>query len=136
MRLPIVVGVSPTLKIRGIIASENIKKGRVIERCPVILMPKKEEKLIEQTIVSNYYFDWSNTYNALVLGYGSLYNHSYTPNAQYVFNYKKKLMVYRAIKSIPKGEEITINYNYYPRSKAKIEEKYMVPDKKYNVIAK
>lgn len=132
MRLPINLGISPTLKIRGIIAAEDIKKGRVIERCPVVLTDIHHDNYIDKTALRNYYFYWNKKNSALVFGYGSLYNHSYTPNAQYVYNYKKKLMVYRAIKNIKKGEEVTINYNYNPRSKKRLDPGLVTPDKSYN----
>ena len=47
---------------------------------------------------------------AIALGFGSLYNHSYTPNACYedVSGHMKN---YIAIRDIQAGEEVTINYN-------------------------
>lgn len=134
MFLPITVGISPTLKIRGILAAKDIKKGQVIERCPVVLMPIKHDTYIEQTTLKHYYFEWNKKNSAVVLGYGSLYNHSYAPNAQYVYNYHKKLMVYRALKDIKKGEEVFINYNYIPRSRKKLDPGFFKKDRKYNSI--
>jgi SET domain-containing protein len=97
---------------RGVFATEKIKKGEVIEVCPVIAIPKKQSKLIRKTILDNYVFDWS-THNqpAVVLGLGSLYNHSYSPNAEHDENVKKKVMIFKALRDIKKGEEITHNYN-------------------------
>jgi SET domain-containing protein len=48
------------------------------------------------------------------LGYGSIYNHSHSPNADWKQNFKTNSMVYRAIKPIKKGEEILVNYNGEP----------------------
>ena len=131
MRLPIVLGTSPTLKIRGIIASEDIKKGRIIERCPVVLTDIHHDEHMDKTALRNYYFFWNKKNSALVFGYGSLYNHSYNPNTEYVYNYKKKLMVYRAIKNIKKGEELTVNYNGVPKSRSRIDIGLVTPDKRY-----
>jgi SET domain-containing protein len=50
----------------------------------------------------------------MVLGNGSLYNHSFKPNAQYIRKYEDKLMEYVALQDIEVGEEITINYNGIP----------------------
>jgi hypothetical protein len=134
MFLPIKVGISPTLKIRGILAVKDIKKGHVVERCPVVLMSVSNDEYLDKTALKNYYFEWNKKFSAVVLGYGSLYNHSYTPNAQYVYNYHKKLMVYRAIKDIKKGEELFINYNYKPKSRKKLDPGLLKKDKKYNTV--
>lgn len=69
-----------------------------------------------------YYFEYTNKEFAVVLGYGSIYNHSYKPNAQYRFNFRKKVMVVRAIKKIKMGEEIFINYNFWSDDKSSLEE--------------
>jgi SET domain-containing protein len=45
---------------------------------------------------------------------GTLYNHSYQPNAQFIRDYPRRLMNFVAVRPITPGEEITINYNYYP----------------------
>ena len=47
---------------------------------------------------------------ALALGYGSLYNHSYQPNARYD-DQPAGAMTFTALRDIRAGEEITINYN-------------------------
>lgn len=133
MKLPIKVGMSPTLKIRCLIAAKDIKKGQVIERCPVLLVDIKHERHLEATSLKNYYFEWNKKFNAVALGYGSLYNHSYTPNARYTFDYIRKLLLFTAIKNIKKGEEIFINYNYFPNSKTELEEGYLSQDKTYDL---
>ncbi|MBX4205082.1 MAG: SET domain-containing protein [Candidatus Doudnabacteria bacterium] len=97
---------------RGVFAAQNIKKGEVIEICPVIAIPKKQSKLIRKTILDNYVFDWGvRNQPAMVLGFGSLYNHSYKPNAEHDEQVKQKVMVFKALRDIKKGEEITHNYN-------------------------
>lgn len=108
--LPIEIGVSPTLGIRGVIATEKIKKGTVIERCPALIYPKKPE-IIEQTVFEYYVFDWDEDHEAMALGYGSLYNHSYERNVSVDFDYAKKEIVFSASREIEIGEELFINYN-------------------------
>jgi len=114
IHLPYEVGTSPTLHIRGMIATENIRKGAIIERCPVIPIPIIEKPSLLQTELLNYYFEWTNSHNAIVLGYGSLINHSFKPNSAYTWGYKNKVMIFYAIKPIKKGEEIFVNYNSTP----------------------
>ena len=56
---------------------------------------------------------------AVALGYGSLYNHSYTPNAHYVdVDQCRKRFV--ALRDIEAGEEITINYNAVPDDRSDV----------------
>lgn len=118
MNLPFIVGISPTLNIRGLIATEDIKNGSIIESCPLIYVDiKSEEEFLKNTVMWKYYFEWTRKYHVIVLGYGSLFNHSFEPNARYYFNYKEKRMVYRAIRNIKKDEELTINYNWDPDNK-------------------
>lgn len=123
MELSFHVGLSPTLHIRGIIADKNIGQDEIIERCPVILIPvRTEEQFLEKTVLWKYYFEWNADNHCLLLGYGSLINHSYTPNARYTHDFRNKVMVFRAIKPIRSGEEITVNYNYFPDSQNPLEE--------------
>lgn len=97
----------------GVFARSVLRKGSQIEVCPVIFMPIKEFEQIKITKLFYYFYEYSNKEFAIVLGYGSVYNHSYTPNAQYKFNYLRRVMEVKAIKPIQKDEEIFINYNYY-----------------------
>lgn len=115
------IGISPKLGIRGVVATELIKPGEIIEEAPVIIIPKNEYDLIEKTVISDYYYEWEGYVSALALGLGSLYNHSFDPNAVYERDMDRILIVYKAIKEIKPGEEITINYNGVPDDKTPIE---------------
>ncbi len=64
----------------------------------------------EKGLLTNYFFYYGKQL-ALVLGYGSLYNHSYEPNATYVKEPSNGVVTFRAIRNIKAGEEITVNYN-------------------------
>ncbi len=114
MRQNIVVKNTPK-KGRGVFALRSFKEGEIIENCPVINITPKERKIVEKTIFNYYIYPWRSTQSgSLVLGYGSIYNHSFSPNADWKQNFKTNAMVYRAIKPIKKGEEITVNYNGEP----------------------
>ena len=121
LSLPFKIAVSPTLKIRSIIATRDMKKNEIIERCPVILLDRKQEEALKQTVLWKYYFEWDETHHAIVLGYGALINHSFTPNARYIHDYKNMYLVFKAFKNISKGVEIMVNYNYYPNNQDKLE---------------
>lgn len=101
---------SPKLKIRGVLASQNISAGEIIEKCPLILIDIKEEDHLENTKLKEYYFLYNEKYHCIVLGYGSLYNHSFTPNAEIYRDFKNQLVVFKATKNIRRGEEITYKY--------------------------
>jgi hypothetical protein len=88
-----------------------------------------EFELIKKTKLYYYYFEYSNSHFAIVLGYGSLYNHSYTPNARYLYDYKNKTFIIKAIKNIKKDEEIFFNYNYYPNDKTQLGDWFPKDDK-------
>jgi hypothetical protein len=109
-------------KGRGVFALKNFKEGEIIEKCPVINVTPTERKHCEKTILANYIYPWRSTRSgSVVLGYGSLYNHSFNPNADWKQNFKSEMMVYRALRDIKKGEEITVNYNGEPDDKTPID---------------
>lgn len=98
---------------RGVFAARDIEPGEIIEICPVLVFSKEELVHIQQTFLDDYYFDWGTdgNYYALCLGYGSLYNHEYEPNAEYGMDFDALTIDFYAIKHIPAGAEITVNYN-------------------------
>ena len=106
-------------KGRGIFTSEPIEAGTLVEIAPVIVLPVKDSSLIDQTFLYNYYFLWGDEQKnfAICLGYGSLYNHSYTPNCIYETYYEDEVIHFIAIRDIAPDEELTINYNHDPDSK-------------------
>lgn len=97
---------------RGIFAKGLIRKGELIEECPMIILPRTDYLITKKTILRNYYFMWGRSTSAICLGYGSLYNHSYTPNATYKKNIKEKTIDFIVLADIKKNEEIMVNYNY------------------------
>lgn len=99
---------------RGIFAACDLHKDELIECCPVIEIPPAQVSYLQETELSNYYFQWGEDQRELAVcfGFGSLYNHSYEPNATYQKNYEGKVISFVTIKEIKKGEEITVNYNH------------------------
>ena len=63
-----------------------------------------------QSKLAQYVFNWSEGVVAIALGYGSLYNHSYRPNAKF-YSEGSLTQVFYAIRDIDAGEEITVDYN-------------------------
>jgi len=103
-------------KGRGVFARRRIRKGDVIERSPVIVIPGKDWATMDETVLSNYVFDWGENeeHAAIALGYVSIYNHSYTPNAELNESLEDKVIEAVALRDIEAGEEIFVNYNGEP----------------------
>jgi hypothetical protein len=107
-------------KGRGVFARTSIPKGTVIERVPVIVVPAQEIfGQAPQSKLADYVFRWGRDMVAIALGYGSLYNHSYQPNARF-YNKGRLTKTFTAIRDIQPGEEITVNYNGRPRSRSRV----------------
>jgi hypothetical protein len=102
----------------GVFAKKDIPANTVIECSPVLVFNMKDTKAIGDTLLYNYYFIWgdSGRLSAVILGYGSLYNHSYDPSCRYETDYEDKTFTVITRRAIKKGEEITFNYNFYPES--------------------
>lgn len=98
---------------RGVFARCNIKKGEIIEICPVILVPRHDMSNLNESVLVTYffYFGKSNERLVIALGFGSIYNHSYEPNATYKIKPRGKTMEFSALKNVKKDTEITVNYN-------------------------
>ena len=100
------------IKGRCVHCVDDIRKGSVIEVCPLVILSVEDTKLIHQTHLYDYYFGWDEDKDtsALALGYGSIYNHSPNPNAEPERLMHSKELRITAIQDIPSGKEITINY--------------------------
>lgn len=102
-------------KGRGVIAKQAFDVGDIVELVPVLVVDNGD--ILDETPLGNYVFNWPTSASAVAVafGCGSLYNHSYAPNARY-----DKLVDghgsirFTAIKAIAAGEEICINYNGDP----------------------
>jgi len=100
-------------KGRGVFARARIGRGGIIERVPVIVIPLREVyDRGEGSKLGDYVVMWNREKAAIALEYGSMYNHSYDPNARYDDGRLTK--TFTAIRDIAPGEEITVNYNGDP----------------------
>lgn len=104
-------------KGRGVIATRAIKKGEIIEYCPVVFVSKKEVSFAkeEKAVLHFYYLNQPEIKKfCMMLGYGSLYNHSKNPNVEIDYNMKvaKDYLFFKALKDIKAGEEILYDYQF------------------------
>lgn len=108
-------------KGRGVLAAEDICAGEIIERAPVLIIPAHDRELADKTIAFTYVFMWEHDTveedlykhtgrSAIALGYVSLLNHSYTPNADFIRHIDERYIDLIANRNIAAGEEITIDY--------------------------
>ena len=97
---------------RGVFCARDIAAGSTIEIAPVVPLPDMDPVDLEATSFFSYYFMWGVTEEvpALVLGFGTLYNHSNDPNADTIQDLEAVSVVFTAIRDIPAGEEIRIDY--------------------------
>ena len=113
MILPSLFIASSQGKDRGVFTSENISIGTLIEESPVIVMTKEERKLLDQTLLHDYIFEWGHQKESccMPLGYIVVYNHSSLSNCEYEMDYEKRIISIRATRDIERNEELFINYN-------------------------
>lgn len=87
----------------GVFAGKKLRKGELLEECYMIITKGGDKTL------DDYYFEAKKKY-AVFTGYGSIYNHSDEPNADYILNLKTSIVTIRADRTIQKGDEIFITY--------------------------
>jgi len=106
--------IAPTTSMgRGVFTSEDIEAGTVVEMAPVIVMSSEDRKLLDQTLLHDYIFEWGDEEQqcCMALGYVPIYNHSYTSNCEYEMDYEAQLIRITAVQPVKAGEELFINYN-------------------------
>ncbi len=103
-------------KGRGVFSKQPIAKDDMIEECPVIVLPAEDFPIITSTRMVDYtfFFDKEKEELAIVLGFGSIYNHAVLPNAHHQLDSERKIMKFYASADIKAGEEICINYTGDP----------------------
>jgi uncharacterized protein len=103
---PTSIRVGETEHGRGVIAAADIAEGETIELCPILELSEGDASgLLDDYTVSLE----DSTGTALLLGYGSLYNHADEPNAEYVIE-ADDAYSFVALRDIRAGEQITISY--------------------------
>jgi SET domain-containing protein len=106
---------------RGVYARRDIKKGEIIERCPIIEVPKNDTSNLKESALVTYFFYFGKKREqvAIALGFGSIYNHSDKPNTTYKIKRKDKIIDFIALDDIKKNDEITFNYHNCSNPKSK-----------------
>ena len=99
---------------RGVFAGRAFRAGEVVEVCPVLALPPGTAEDALPGDLRSYVFRWGRKSEALAiaLGYGSLYNHSPDPNADFTLRYARGEIVFRAVRDIAAGEQVLIDYGW------------------------
>ena len=98
----------------GVFANEIIKEGEVIEETPLYDLGLKKGEIT--SLMIDYRFNWPQgagcdwIKQVLAWGYGSLYNHSESPNAHWRSNIERETFEFVANRTINKDEEILVWY--------------------------
>ena len=107
---PIIYMKTTEKKGRGVFARRMIHKGEIVESCPVIRMPDPQwEQLEGKCALSDYYLIWGPD-TAIMLGFGSIYNHSDTPNLRLDRKIEENIAVFVALRDIQPDEELLHTY--------------------------
>lgn len=109
-------------KGRGVFAERPIAPGELIERAPVLVVAAEDVQAIDETMLIHYAYAWGpkRKGSAIGLGYSSLYNHSFHPNARYIKRLVEQELDFVALCPIAAGQEITINYNGDPADQSPV----------------
>ena len=98
---------------RGVFTTEAIAAGTIVEISPVIVMNREERRLLDQTLLHDYIFEWGDEKESccMALGYVPVYNHSYESNCEYEMDFSAGQISIKAVRNIGVGNELFINYN-------------------------
>lgn len=103
----------------GVFAKDDIAEGEFIEECRLLRLGWRSGYPSDPTIAD---YVWANKFcdciecskhgviRFLALGFGSIYNHSDTPNTKQKLNFKNGVMKIQARDTIKKDEEIFVTY--------------------------
>ena len=92
-----------------VLAKTQFAKGEIVEIAPIIFVGL-EAKAVPRLKDYIFEIDKQKGTFGVVLGYGSLYKHSETPNITFAYNKGNRQMYFIAAQTINAGTELTIDY--------------------------
>ncbi len=98
---------------RGVFTLDDIPPMKTIEISSVLVMDAAARKLLDQTTLHDYIFEWGKDEDqcCVAWGYVSMYNHSYAANCEYFMDFDNNIIAIKTVRKVLMGEELTINYN-------------------------
>jgi SET domain-containing protein len=97
---------------RGVFATSDIQAGEVLEECHFFILSHTHTAVNDGCLYSMI-FCWpmgNKECHAVVLGYGTIYNHADDNNATWETDRELRLYRFYATKEIKSGQEILTNY--------------------------
>lgn len=97
---------------RGLFAKEKIKAGKWVTLCEVLVLSEDDTSKVNNTNLKDYVFKLNENQDCIVLGDGSLFNHSDDANVSYeILNLNgRNMMLFKALKDIEPEEQLFTNY--------------------------
>ena len=95
----------------GVFSIGDIKAGEIIEECHHIPLTQQFNEI--DKFLQTYIFSWPKGHGrcaTVVLGFGSIYNHSKEPNVDWETDEERNIVVFKTIKDINSGDELFTNY--------------------------
>jgi SET domain-containing protein len=98
----------------GVFAARAFRAGELVEEAPVLVLRSGQDAL--PMLLRQRTFSWGELTGtrdgseAIVWGYGSLYNHASPSSLEFAARPETGTMVYRAARDIAADEELTLNY--------------------------
>jgi SET domain-containing protein len=99
-------------KGRGIFTEVLLPAETIVETAPVIVMEAPERKLLDQTRLHDYIFEWGEDSQqcAMALGWIPIYNHAVPANCEYFMDFEADIIFIKTVRDISPGEELFVNY--------------------------
>ncbi|THW63875.1 protein methyltransferase, partial [Aureobasidium pullulans] len=106
---------------RGVFAAARIPAHTIVETCPVLVLdPTENKNHVEKTELFHYTYNWpltnpltnqKTTTQAVILGLGSMFNHSSLhQNIGWERDIKNGVVIYKTLRDVEEGEELCISY--------------------------
>jgi hypothetical protein len=92
----------------GVFTTEDIEPDEILQEAPYFLIDTDE--VSDNSNVITYSYGMHGKHASVPLGFGGLYNHSETPNAENAYNEYYGFMIHFATEFISAGSEIFIDY--------------------------
>jgi uncharacterized protein len=93
---------------QGVFMDKPIRPNTLVESTPAIVFSANEEL---PHPLGSYIFKWGSSSLALLMGLGSFFNHSKTPNVRFSVNRRRIAMDFFAIGAIATCAELCLDYD-------------------------
>jgi hypothetical protein len=95
----------------GMLAAQHIAEGEIIDEAPVVVLPRRDARILALTDVFPYLEDWplEGWEVALPLGHVAMYRSGAEPNAKLVKRLETMVLEVVALRTIEAGDEIVVS---------------------------